>query len=823
MQPTVELEHSFLRRLGRLCHERPWWIVGALLLSLLPTVWLGYGLKIQSSFLDLLPADEPAVRELNEVATHARSASDIAVAIDATDRALAERFARAFEQEIVREPGVSGVGGHIDRRFFDEHRLLYASDREIVALTTRVRDAIDRQLLRSSGFYVDLEDDSAEETPTDLLAEVERTRNQVPTQEWVVTNDGRYLCVWAFFPGNSGDLAFGRAALARVESVLARLRDGQRFPRELVVKLAGGIPTRVEDERALVSDLRLAGGVGFFAVVLLIVASLRAPRALWLLAIPLLVGLAWTFAFARVAVGHLNIISGFLFSILSGLGIEYGIHLVHRYRELRAEGEGLELAIEHLIAKTGRALLSGAMTNATVFAVIAFARFEGFSEFGLIASVGLLLTLVATLLGLPALLVLTERYKPLHRQSLDQVQQVAKPMHISRYLRRSIGLGVPLLALLSLMILARGEIRFDGNWRLLTGSGETSRFADYLRHHLGGNFTGGLLYVRDRAALDRVVEVVERVRASRTARGVASQIIAVATEYDVLPARGVQVRRIALAQQLSVQLRRIPEAQLSAEEHREWAEGLRTIENTRIATLDEVPYAARSHFATQDGVGTMVHLQVRESDDGGTGLLVRFAAEAEEVRRALAAASIDAPLLSENWIAGEVFARVEGDGKFLLLGTLLAVFLILCLDFRKPWVALGVLSSVMLGVLMIALGMWLTRVQLNFMNMAILPVCLGISLDNAIHVYHRWKEGGRGSIPLVLGHTMAANALASATNLLGFAALALTQHPGLRSVAYLAMIGVTATYVSTTLWLPLVLAWVDQRAEGSASGLNAKR
>ena len=61
----------------------------------------------------------------------------------------------------------------------------------------------------------------------------------------------------------------------------------------------------------------------------------------------------------------------------------------------------------------------------------------------------------------------------------------------------------------------------------------------------------------------------------------------------------------------------------------------------------------------------------------------------------------------------------------------------------------------------------------------------------------------------MLRHTTMANLLASTTNLIGFAALVLTHHAGLRSVAYLAMIGVTATYLSTTLWFPMVLATVD--------------
>ncbi len=797
-----------LERVGRAVAAHAGLVVVLLLASLVPTGWLATRLEVRASFLDLLPEEEPPVVQLREVLGHARSASDIAIAISHEDPALSEAYARALVDELAREPGVAGIGGHIDMDWLRERRLLFVPEDELGRLVVRAEEAIDRELLAGTGLYVDLEldDDAGEDTDT-LLAEVEESEERLSHEEWIITSDGRYLCVWAFFSGGSGDLAFGRQALGRVQAIDARLRDGTRFPRELEVRFAGGIPSRVEDERAIAEDLRIAGAVGFFAVVLLIVASLRAPRALVILAVPLFTGLVWTFAFARLAVGHLNIISGFLFSILSGLGIEYGIHLMHRYRELRDEGLGVEDAARLLVAKTGRALFSGSITNASVFAVIAAANFRGFAEFGLIAAVGLLLTLVATLLGLPAWLVLMERWRPMRDAGAEPT--AVKPVRVPSALRWVIVLGVPALALASLGLLLQGAIRFDGNWRLLAGNSESTRFQEYLRHHFTGLYTGGLVYVPPEAELGEVVRVLEGVREARTARGVSSDVVELDTIDEAFPPPARQARRAELADALGVQLARIRPEMLDDAGRERLAEGRRLVAAAEPVSIDELPYAMVGPFVTQDGRGSIVHLRMHETDDANTDVLVRWAAEARELTTALRDAGIEAPLLSENWIAGEIFERIARDGRYLAVGTLLAVFLVLLADFRRPLIALGVLFSVVLGVIGLAGGMWLCGVSLNFMNAAILPVCVGISLDNAIHVYHRWHEGGPGSIPKVLRQTTSANALASATNLLGFAALVLTHHEGLRSVAYLAMIGVTATYISTTLWFPLVLATLD--------------
>lgn len=67
------------------------------------------------------------------------------------------------------------------------------------------------------------------------------------------------------------------------------------------------------------------------------------------------------------------------------------------------------------------------------------------------------------------------------------------------------------------------------------------------------------------------------------------------------------------------------------------------------------------------------------------------AEEAEEIRQALLARNIWAPLLSENWIAGEIFASVEGDALYLLCLAHCSLCSSFCgFDFAKAWIALGV-------------------------------------------------------------------------------------------------------------------------------------
>ncbi len=820
-EPSQESEGLLERGLGwlgRRIHRRAGTFVAAILLSLVPAGWLASQLEVRASFLDLLPEEEEPVRQLRDVLGHVRATSDLVVAVPTTDRDQAERFGAALLEELERDPNIGGVGGHVDLAWFRDRRLLFADQAELERIRDQVRDRIDREVMRASPFDLGLDDEELDEGADGagaMLAAVQETSDVLGDEDWVVTTDGRFLCIWAFFSTPSGDLGAARASWDEVRGVVDRLRDGARFPRDLEVHYAGGIPTQVEAERALREDLSIAGTIGFVGVVLLIVLALRTPRALILLSLPLFAGLAWTFAFAQLAVGHLNIISGFLFSILSGLGIEYGIHFLHRYRELREEGLALEPAIEKLVPSTGRALISGSITNAGVFAVIAAAQFRGFSEFGLIAAVGLILTLIVTVIGLPSLLVLGERIRPLTFPRREDGP--ASGVNVPAWVRWPIVIAVPLLAIASGYVLATGGVRFDGNWRLLAGDTEVSRFGEYLRHHLGGTREAGALWVRDDAQLEPLRGAIDALGREREARGQAWDVVMIRTLDDVFPSPEDQRARAALAVEIGEQLARIRPSMLDTDEQRQQlADARRMVAASHPFSLEELPYSVVGHLLTSDGTGSIAHLNAPDSDDSGTAVLTSWAEQARDIVRALREAHVDAPMLSENWVAGEIFERIARDARFLFLGTFASVFLVLLIDFRRLGATLAVLGSVALGVIAIAGAMRATGLTLNFMNATILPVCVAISLDNAIHVYHRWREGGRGSIPIVLRQTTVANALSSATNLFGFGALVVTHHEGLRSVAYLAACGVGLTYLSTTVWFPLMLQTLDglpRRAE----------
>lgn len=92
-------------------------------------------------------------------------------------------------------------------------------------------------------------------------------------------------------------------------------------------------------------------------------------------------------------------------SLVIGAGIDFGIHVTHRFREEWEEhGFPVEVAMRRTVSNVGRALVSAAFTTAGAFAIIGTSGISFMRRFGLITALSLIFALVSSLLVLPSIL-----------------------------------------------------------------------------------------------------------------------------------------------------------------------------------------------------------------------------------------------------------------------------------------------------------------------------------------------------------------------------------------------------------------------------------
>ena len=100
--------------------------------------------------------------------------------------------------------------------------------------------------------------------------------------------------------------------------------------------------------------------------------------------------------------------------------------------------------------------------------------------------------------------------------------------------------------------------------------------------------------------------------------------------------------------------------------------------------------------------------------------------------------------------------------------------------------------------------------ELNMFNIVVIPSIIGIGIDNAVHIYHRYLNEGPGSVALVVRTTGAATFLASLTTAVGFGSSMISHNVGLQTLGSTAVVGITATFIAAVVFFPAFLSLVER-------------
>lgn len=197
----------------------------------------------------------------------------------------------------------------------------------------------------------------------------------------------------------------GRARVEIFPSGDVSVRDGlDEFVtsvQALAPSTAGSAVEIVESGRAIVLALQQAFIGALFIVAVLLMILWRSLRDTLLVLSALGLGAALTASATVVLKLPFNLADVIVLPLLLGVGVDSGIHLLHRHRT--ADRESV------LRTSTARGVLFSALTTIASFGTLAFSTHRGIASLGMLLTVGLLFVMFANLVFLPALIVWLER------------------------------------------------------------------------------------------------------------------------------------------------------------------------------------------------------------------------------------------------------------------------------------------------------------------------------------------------------------------------------------------------------------------------------
>jgi predicted RND superfamily exporter protein len=821
-----------------------WVLIGAFALSG-GGLYLAQNLKIDTDIANLVPESYDSVQALEEVqrTLSGGSGKEIAVGIVSPSFEANKRFAEDLIPKALNlkrrsdssETYLTRVEYKRDVKFLRDNALYFASDRELDQVERVLQDKIDeakQARQEANPFYFELEEEKEADT-TQAESDTEQLRevyDRVVGKRYPISDDSTTMALRFYPSGANTNIGF----IEKLYTDFRDLVDGmnpESYHPDMNVVLTGRLHRQLVQVQTIRSDVASSFGVGVAFLILLVIfyffykayrartgwtfdgkvlfqELLRSPFLGFLIGLPLFMSLTWTGGAAYLLFGELNLMTSTLGLILFGLGIDYGIHFYGRYAEERAEGKSVVDAAETTFVSTGQAITIGALTTAAALYVLIFADFKGFSEFGAVAGTGVLFALLAMMFVMPALLSIFERIRLLDLESAPRVDTESdSPRSDWRFPgARTIVIGSAVAVIAALVFLPQVEFNYDFG-ALEPEFSEYTEKAKYIHRTntgSGARSDPAFVVLEDRKEVPAVVSAYrEKMRTDTTS----ATILAVESLQERFPrsdtAQQKRLKRIAKIRQL------VTENQYLEDDTSEAIQKLRRASQTRGSiSLDQVPKFLREQYTTKDGtLGNLV--------------IVYPAVDVSDGRKSIAFAKDVGTVKTNNGevyhagstqiVAAEMLMILQRESPWMIGGVFLVVALLMFFHFRSVRWALMALTPLVVGILWMLLVMEVAGFRVNFYSMIVLPAILGIGNDDGVHMVHRYREEGKGSIWKILQSTGEHVFVGNVTTAMGFGGLVLSFHPGLRSIGVLALIGFGTTLLAALIFLPAMYQWMEDK------------
>jgi len=199
---------------------------------------------------------------------------------------------------------------------------------------------------------------------------------------FVVREDTGYLAVTYLYPETESDVSRLAGMVAKID------------PSFLVT---GQALVNSELRASLLPQFLKGIAIGSVAVILLIYRDFRSVRLTLLCLLPTVLGLLWSAGLCAVVGMELDLFSVFGIVMAIGIGVDYGVHILHRLQshEGRTLGEFLPW--------TGAAIALAALTTMIGFGTLAFSSYQPLARLGVVVATNVMFAAFASLLVLPAL------------------------------------------------------------------------------------------------------------------------------------------------------------------------------------------------------------------------------------------------------------------------------------------------------------------------------------------------------------------------------------------------------------------------------------
>ncbi len=612
-------------------------------------------------------------------------------------------------------------------------------------------------------------------------------KKTVPQDRFFLSQDKLYAMILVKPDFGSTDLDASEALIKNVEAAIAKI-PGPKIP----YQLSGRYVEKIQDKAQFDRDIAKTSLISTVLLIIVLFFGLGTMRAGWFTLAGVFMAMGQTIGLAYLFVGRINILTGFLLAILSGLGSEYGIHFVRRYLKERQSGKAQLVAIEDTYLTMGRSLFSAALTSACAFFILSISDFKGFSELGVIAGLGVVCIYFTFMCIFP----LGARILPHKREGHIQ-EKFSRFFYAFPFKTKYIYWYALLIPLLGYGFY-RSYFEYDFE-RLHNFSKKTQEINKLTDDLYGRAITPSAILTRD---MDQVKSLEPWLNSDEN-EAVVQQVIS----YNTLVPDDMQSRYKRI-QRIKDKVNEISPKEITEKTGLKYDQVQKWLSTPPYG--DElIPKSLAENFGPDKNI-LLVFPRERQ---GTYENINRYADVLLKAKKLFPGMEVG----SDTLVFSAILNHIIEDGKIVLVLFLVGAFFVFWPDFKNFRYALILEGQLVVGCAFLVAFMGLVDEPFTILNVAIIPAVLAAGIDMGVHQIHdeiehhgkplRWPKK-RGEALSAAKRISGPIHLGMLTSICGFGALLFAEAKMLQGVGWISIMGQVSMYLVCMILFPTIKDYI---------------
>ena len=614
----------------------------------------------------------------------------------------------------------------------------------------------------------------------------------------IFTSDKKHLIFYIKPAYKSSDSKNNGRLIEQIEAGIEKIEIDNA--NSLNIHYFGAPAVAYSNAKQIKRDVILTITIAVLSIIILIAFFYRRKRLFIIIFLPAVLAVLMAMAILYILKGEVSAIALGMGSILVGISIDYVLHIFTHSQNGHS--------VERIFKDVSSPIIISAITTAAAFFGLLSISSGALRDMGLFAGISILFAALFSLVLIPLFLPKTRAVPAEDNQLKAKLMPLFSfPFHKKNWLIIAVFFITPFFYYFS------GSVRFEGDLNAINYMSEDLLLAESKLNSISSVSQRNVFLISRAASLDSALQNAEKMQSVLDGFVEDGLDLKLARTQHLLPSEALQKIRLERwknfwteerIQALQINLSAIAEQYAFKPNTFSAFVGSLTKEYAPIDEQDK--HFIRDHYLKElikeNEKGFSVLTQIKVSNE-----------QRAELHNVLRKSEFSDAVMDKEFLATRFMNALKADFNLLVIVTMLLVFLIILIAFGR--IELALITYLPMAISWVwTLGiMALFGLSFNIVNIVISTLIFGLGIDYSIFITRGlMKEYSSGE--KVLSSFKTSIIFSSLTTILGIGVLIFAEHPALKSMALVTVVGLfSVLLIAFTIqpWLFSVLVNVKGR------------